>query len=266
MISIGELFSKTFRVLKGHWFQAICVFFVFNLIIGLVQAIPGIGGFLSLLISGPITIGICVYSLKIINDNFPKAEDVLYGFKYNLGNGILAYFILIPIIMIVGFILLIIFLAINFLFYIFLLSMYYIQSYESFMSNNDWEALLSPFRAFSFEFGIVEPILFIIFIVLSFCFSIILPWIIASLPFAMTFFIMAEDSSIDAWDAVQKSWKMMKGYKLKYLSLNIVLLLLLVPIVIFTAFIGLFWYIPYSYIISAVFYEEIKNIDSNKLA
>ena len=82
MISIGELFSKTFRVLKGHWFQAICVFFVFNLIIGLVQAIPGIGGFLSLLISGPITIGICVYSLKIINDNFPKAEDVLYGFKY----------------------------------------------------------------------------------------------------------------------------------------------------------------------------------------
>ena len=70
MISIGELFSKTFISLKGHWFQAICVFFVFNLLLGLVQAIPGIGGFLSLIISGPITIGICVYSLKIINDNF----------------------------------------------------------------------------------------------------------------------------------------------------------------------------------------------------
>ena len=95
MISIGQLFSKTFKALKGHWIQAICIFFVFNFVIAIVQAIPAIGGFLSLIISGPLTIGISVYSLKIINDNFPKAENVLDGFKYNLGNGILAYFILI---------------------------------------------------------------------------------------------------------------------------------------------------------------------------
>ena len=102
MISIGQLFSKTFQALKGHWLQAICVFFIYNFAIAIVQAIPAIGGFLSLIISGPLTIGISVYSLKIINDNFPKAENFLYGFKYNLGNGILAYFILIPVILIVG--------------------------------------------------------------------------------------------------------------------------------------------------------------------
>ena len=66
MIVVSNLFSKTFDALKGHWFQAICVFFVFNLMIGVVQAIPGIGGFLSLIISGPLTVGICVYSLNII--------------------------------------------------------------------------------------------------------------------------------------------------------------------------------------------------------
>ena len=97
----------------------------------------------------------------------------------------------------------------------------------------------------------------------GFLFSIILPWIIASIPFAMTFFIMAEDTSIDAWDAVQKSWNMMKGYKRKYLILNIILLLLVIPVMLFTLFIGLLWFLPFSFIISAVFYQQIK--ENNKL-
>jgi len=265
MLTIGELFSKTFSALKGNWIQAICVFFVYNLVLGLVQAIPGIGGFLSLIISGPITVGVSLYCLKIINDNFPKSENILFGFKYNLGNGILAYFILIPIMLLVGFILLFIFLVINFLFYLLILSVYYTQSFESFMNINDMEALLTPFRVLSFEYGILEPILLIFFLVLSFCFSVILPWIIAYIPFAMTFFIMAEDTSIDAWDAIQKSWKMMKGYKLNYFMLNVVLLLILVPVIIFTVFIGLLWYIPFSYVVSGVFYEHIKKVESNRL-
>ena len=263
MISIGQLFSKTFKALKGHWIQAICIFFVFNFAIAIVQAIPAIGGFLSLIISGPLTIGISVYSLKIINDNFPKAENVLDGFKYNLGNGILAYFILIPVILIVGFILMVMFLAVNFLIYIFLVSLFYTQSYEVFINSMDWEAIISPFKVFSFRVGIVEPVLLGLFIITSILFSVVLPWIIASLPFAMTFFIMAEDTSIDAWDAVQKSWNMMKGYKRKYLMLNIVLLLLVIPVILFTLFIGLLWFIPFSFIISAVFYQQIK--ENNKL-
>ena len=157
----------------------------------------------------------------------------------------------------------IIFLAFNFLVYGFLISLFYSQSYEVFISSMDWEALLSPFKVLSFKFGIVEPILLILFIIISFLFSIILPWIIASLPFAMTFFIMAEDTSIDAWDAVQKSWNMMKGYKRKYLILNILLLLLVIPIMLFTLFIGLLWFLPFSFIISAVFYQQIK--ENNKL-
>ena len=257
MIVVTNLFSKTFNALKGHWFQAICVFFVFNLMIGVVQAIPGIGGFLSLIISGPLTVGICVYSLNIIRDNFPKAEDLIFGFKFNLGNGILAYFILIPIILVSGFILMMLFLAINFSIYLLILSVYYSQSYEAFTLSMDWKALLSPFRLF-FDLGIHNSILMGLFLVISFCFSLILPWIIVSIPFAMTFYIMAEDTSTDAWDAIQESWKMMKGYKRTYLWLNIVLIFVMIPISIFTLFLGLLWFIPFSCVISAVFYEEIK--------
>ena len=85
----------------------------------------------------------------------------------------------------------------------------------------EWEALLTPFSSFSIGLA-PEPIMLVLFCILSFCFSFILPWIIAYIPFAMTFFIMAEDTSIDAWDAVQKSWKMMKGYKFNFFVLNLI--------------------------------------------
>ena len=75
----------------------------------------------------------------------------------------------------------------------------------------------------------------------------------------MTFFIMAEDYSIDAWEAIQKSRKMMKGFKRKYLILQIVLIIVAVLTSIFTVFIGLLWFIPLSYVITAVFYDQIKN-------
>ena len=257
MLTLRDLISKTFSALRGHWFQAVCVVFVFNLMIGVVNSIPGVGTFLGLIISGPLTIGICIYSLNIIRDNFPKAEDLIFGFKFNLGNGILAYFILTPIIIVGGFLLMLLFLTINFFIYLLILSVYYSQSFEAFTSTMDWEALLSPFQLF-FDFGILNSISLILFLIISFCFSLILPWIIASLPFAMTFYIMADDTSIDAWDAIQESWKMMKGYKRTYLWLNIVLIFVMIPISIFTLFLGLLWFIPFSCVISAVFYEEIK--------
>ena len=264
MLTLRDLISKTFSALRGHWFQAVCVVFVFNMMIALVGSIPVVGTFSSLIISGPLTIGICIYSLNIIRDNFPKAEDLIFGFKFNLGNGILAYFILTPIIIVGGFLLMLLFLTINFFIYLLILSVYYSQSFEAFTSTTDWEALLSPFRLF-FDFGILNSISLILFLIISFCFSLILPWIIASLPFAMTFYIMADDTSIDAWDAIQESWSMMKGFKRSYLWLNFILLLLLIPVSIFTLCIGLLWFIPFSSIITGVFYEEIKSIRGNDI-
>ena len=80
----------------------------------------------------------------------------------------------------------------------------------------------------------------------------------------MTFYIMAEDTSTDAWDAIQQSWKMMIGFKRSYLWLNVILLLMVIPISIFTLFIGLLWFIPFSFVITAIFYEEIKSISGEE--
>ena len=256
MIKLRELLSESLVLMKGHWLQAIAVFFVFNLIIVLVQAIPGIGGFLSLLITGPFSVGVSLYCVKIVSDNFPKFEDLLFGFQFNLGNNILAYFIIIPIVAVVGILLMILFLIINFALFLLIISIVYTQSYEAFAGTMEWEALLTPFKSISIGLA-AESIMLVLFCILSFCFSFILPWIIAYIPFAMTFFIMAEDTSIDAWDAVQKSWKMMKDYKLNFFVLNLILLLLL-ALTPFTLFIGLLWYIPFSYVLSANYYDKIK--------
>ncbi|MFL2607108.1 MAG: DUF975 family protein [Flavobacteriaceae bacterium] len=256
---LNSLFKQTFFSLKGKWFQAICIFLVAGIFQALIQSIPAVGGILGFIISGPVTVGYCIYSLNIVNDNFPKVENILDGFKFNFGNNLLAYLIITLIVIFVGFLILFVFCSINFLFFLLYLDLFFDQSYEAFILNYDWNALLSPFKLFSFESDFFDLIFFILFLIASFCFSIIIPFIIASLPYSMTFFIMAEDYSIDAWEAIQKSRKMMKGFKRKYLILQIVLVIIAVLTSIFTVFIGLLWFIPLSYVITAVFYNQIKN-------
>jgi uncharacterized membrane protein len=87
---------------------------------------------------------------------------------------------------------------------------------------------------------------------------LIIPGIIASISYSMTYFIIADDPSISAMDAINKSKKMMDGNKLKffYLGLRFFGLALLC---ILTLGIGFFWLIPYMQISIAKFYEDVKN-------
>ena len=71
-LSLNFLFKETFFSLKGKWFQAICIFLVAGIFQALIQSVPAVGGILGFIISGPITVGYCVYSLNIVNNNFPK--------------------------------------------------------------------------------------------------------------------------------------------------------------------------------------------------
>ena len=258
-LSLNSLFKETFFSLKGKWFQAICIFLVAGIFQALIQSIPAVGGIFGFIISGPITVGYCIYSLNIVNNNFPKVENILDGFKFNFGNNLLAYLIITLIVIFVGFLILLVFCSINFLLFLLYLDFFFGQSFEAFTINYDWNALLTPFKLFSFESDFFDLIFFVFFLIASFCFSIIIPFIIASLPYSMTFLIMAEDYSIDAWEAIQKSRKMMMGFKRKYLVLQIVLVIMAVLTSIFTFFVGLLWFIPLSYVITAVFYNQIKN-------
>jgi uncharacterized membrane protein len=113
------------------------------------------------------------------------------------------------------------------------------------------------FQGFNhFTTALVAYLLMFIFILL-WTLLLIIPGIIAALSYSMTFYIIADDPSIAAEDAINKSKAMMEGYKLKlfYLYLRFFLLALLC---ILTLGIGFFWLAPFIHITMAKFYDDVK--------
>jgi uncharacterized membrane protein len=86
---------------------------------------------------------------------------------------------------------------------------------------------------------------------------LIVPGIIAAISYAMTFYILADDHSIGVMDAIRKSKTMMKGYKWKFvcLQLRFVGWFLLC---ILTLGIGFLWLFPYAQTSIAKFYDDLK--------
>lgn len=116
------------------------------------------------------------------------------------------------------------------------------------------EQIFQGFNRFTTAF--VAYLLMVVFILL-WMLLLIIPGIIAALSYSMTFYILSEDESIKAEDALKKSKAMMEGYKLKlfYLCLRFFLLAMLC---ILTLGIGFLWLIPFIHITMANFYDDIK--------
>lgn len=86
---------------------------------------------------------------------------------------------------------------------------------------------------------------------------LIIPGIIATYSYAMTFYILADDSSIGAMEAISRSKKMMDGNKWNLFCLGCRFIgwgLLC----ILTLGIGLLWLLPYIQISTTKFYDDIK--------
>lgn len=87
---------------------------------------------------------------------------------------------------------------------------------------------------------------------------LIVPGIIIALGLSMTYFILAENRSLTATEALQKSWKMMDGHKMQLFGL----ILRFIPwylLTIFTLFIGILFVIPWQNVAIANFYESLKS-------
>ncbi len=86
---------------------------------------------------------------------------------------------------------------------------------------------------------------------------LIIPGIIATLSYSMTFFILADNSSIGPMEAIKKSKEMMNGNKWKLFCLGFRFVGWSI-LSVFTAGIGTLWLIPYTYVSMAKFYDDIK--------
>ena len=78
----------------------------------------------------------------------------------------------------------------------------------------------------------------------------------------MTFWILAEDKQIGPHDALKKSYNMMRGNKWKFCCLTCRFIGWFL-LSILTLGIGFLWLLPYLYVSSGNFYNEIsKNYDT----
>jgi len=177
------------KSLAGKWGLAIGTFVVYMVIVSAANMVPFVGSIASLIISGPMLLGMAVFCLSLSRSQDPQLGKIFKGFE-NFGTALGAYLLMVL--------------------FIFL-----------------WTLLL------------------------------IIPGIIAAISYAMIFYIIADDSSIGAMDAIKKSKEMMRGYKWKYFCLGWrffgwALLCIL------TLGIGFLWLCPYMQISMAKFYDDIQ--------
>jgi uncharacterized membrane protein len=116
------------------------------------------------------------------------------------------------------------------------------------------EVLFEGFKDFGRALG--TYLLMILYIIL-WTLLLVIPGIIKAISYSQTFYILAEDKSIGAEEAIKKSLTMMDGYKMKYfvLGLSFIGWILLS---ILTLGIGFLWLIPYMQVTFANFHIELK--------
>jgi uncharacterized membrane protein len=183
------LMAEARTSLQGRWGIAILGFLLYVVIINAIQLVPYLGSVAIIIVGGPFTLGITLFSISLARDAADiKVEQIFDGFK-RFGVALAAYLLMVL--------------------FIFL-----------------WTLLL------------------------------IVPGIIAAYAYAMTMYIVADDESIDALQALRQSKEMMRGYKWKLfcLTLRFVGWALLC---ILTLGIGFLWLWPYIGTSMVKFYDDL---------
>jgi len=82
--------EKARQSLDGRWGFALGAFFVASLISAASGAIPIVGFVATLILGGPLSLGLCVFSLKFSRNQDVQFEDIFVGFN-NFGKALSLY-------------------------------------------------------------------------------------------------------------------------------------------------------------------------------
>ena len=185
-----EFRQRAWAALSGKWGTAVLASLVYVLLAGAINAIPGIGSVASLVLTGPLYLGLVITMSKILNDEPAEVANVFDGFK-------------------------------NFL-----------NSFVLYVVNT--------------LFVLLWSLLFII------------PGIIKSYSYAMSYYILKDNPNMSGDEARKASIEMMKGHKWELFCLEFSyigwMLLSILTLGILTL-----WVNPYMEVAKVAFYENLKN-------
>ena len=80
--------------LKGKWGIAVGTYLLYTVLTSAVHSIPGGGGLLGLVVSGPMALGIAMVSLDFSRGKIAKIEQIFEGFR-NFSTSLGAYLLMV---------------------------------------------------------------------------------------------------------------------------------------------------------------------------
>ncbi len=89
-----EIREQALSVLSDQWGIAIGTFVIYSLVLIVIQLVPVVGGMASLIIGGPLVLGLYIFSLKLARKQDVRLEQLFEGFK-NYGTALGAYLLMI---------------------------------------------------------------------------------------------------------------------------------------------------------------------------
>lgn len=184
-----EIRAKARKQLKGKWGTPILVCFIYGVIFSVLSLVPVIGGIASLILSGPLSLGLVIFALKFSNEEPAKVSDLFEGFS-NFGSALALH----------------LWMAL-------------------------WIALWSLL--------------------------LIIPGIIKSIAYSMSFYVLAENPEIGAREALNISKRITMGYKGRIFMMGLSFIGWAI-LACLTLGIGLLWLTPYIQISFANLYKELK--------
>jgi uncharacterized membrane protein len=124
--------------------------------------------------------------------------------------------------------------------------------------NAEIAQIFQGFRRYgtAFAAGLFQTVFVLLWTLL-----LIIPGIIALLSYALTYFILADNPSMGALEAISQSKEMMRGNKWKLFCLGCRFLGWMF-LCLLTLSVGFFWLIPYMIVSTAKFYEDVCGQES----
>ena len=256
MKSIYELKSEAYNLLSKDWGNAIGVTFILFCVSIAASLIPYAGDAIGIIIAGPLAFGTALFFLKVSKGEKGEVEDLFHAFKskeafsFSLIAYLFTLIIIIPVFVVCSILWVTLF----------------VGDFENIAS------LINSGTANLIENGTTTPYamdpLFIteysspLFdsgigtIILSALIIIFVPITILSLLLSQVYFILADQKTKSASEAIKMSWNVMKGKKMKLFLLQLSFIGWAI-LSVFTFFIGLLFLYPYMLTTYAKFYQNL---------
>ena len=256
MKSIYELKSEAYNLLSKDWGNAIGVTFILFCVSIAASLIPYAGDAIGIIIAGPLAFGTALFFLKVSKGEKGEVEDLFHAFKSKeaFSFSLIAYLFTLIIIIPVFVVCSILWVAL------------FVGDFENIASliNSGTASLidngtttpyamdpsfLTEYSSPLFDSGIGT-------IILSALIIIFVPITILSLLLSQVYFILADQKTKSASEAIKMSWNVMKGRKMKLFLLQLSFIGWAI-LSVFTFFIGLLFLYPYMLTTYAKFYQNL---------